>query len=98
MKVLAEISDEDYELLKYDKYETLTIKRQVLLANNILNSVRKGIPLPKGHGKIVDESKITEVYFTQIEGKIINGIKMPDRNMITGTNASIIIEADKESE
>lgn len=42
MKVLVEIPDEEYELLKSDKYETLTIKRQVLLADNILNSVRKG--------------------------------------------------------
>lgn len=42
MKVLVEISDEDYELLKSDKYETLTVKRRALLADNILNGVRNG--------------------------------------------------------
>ncbi len=41
-KLLVEISDEDYELLKSDKYETLTVKRRALLADSILNSVRNG--------------------------------------------------------
>lgn len=62
----------------------------------IADAIKNGTLLPKGHGKIIDESEITEVYFTQIEGKIINGMKMSNRNMVTGTNAPTIIEAESE--
>lgn len=50
----------------------------------LLRSVRKGKPLPKGHGRLIDEY--------QIPGD--NGWDFSDRLMSTPT----IIEADKEGE
>ena len=49
----------------------------------ILQAVRHGKPLPKYHGRIIDESKITAVYYHE-EGYY--------RMVIDGTDAPTIIE------
>jgi len=55
--------------------------------------------IPKGHGRLIDESTITEVYTRKTGWKDVNGIKVYPRIEIIGTNAPTIIEADKvESE
>lgn len=64
-----------------------------------LEVIANGTPLQKRHGKIIDESRITEVYIQTTEKEYINGVLIPPRIKIIGTNATTIIEADKaESE
>jgi hypothetical protein len=51
------------------------------------------------HGKIIDESAITEVYTDETEPVKINGMTViPTRIVIAGTNAPTIIADNKESE
>ncbi|MCR4802395.1 MAG: hypothetical protein K5895_05250 [Lachnospiraceae bacterium] len=59
-----------------------------------LEVIANGTPLPKGHGKIIDESRITEVYIETTEKEYIHGVLIPPRIKIVGTNATTIIEAD----
>ena len=61
---------------------------------DIKNMIRNGTPLPKGHGRLIDESKITTVYFHKEEGSWKN-IKY-EHSIIDYTDAPTIIEADKE--
>lgn len=69
---------------------------ECMLPMNIIGAFRNGTPLPKGHGKIIDESTITEVYTQETEPREINGIPIYPRIEIIGTNAQTIIEAEKE--
>lgn len=91
MKRIIEISDGAYSRLKNRKETTLDL-------NNICKAILIGKPLPKGHGRLIDENKITEVYMDKMEGHVVNGIRTPDRFTIIGTDAPTIIEADKEVE
>ena len=63
-------------------------KRGTVMAS----AIRNGIPLPKGHGRLIDESKITKC--EQI-GLVIKSDNVT-RCLIT--DAPTIIEADKEKE
>ena len=64
----------------------------------LFNALDNGTVLQKGHGKIIDESTITEVYVNRTEPEEINGIQTYSRIEIIGTNAPPIIKADTESE
>lgn len=58
----------------------------------LMDAVKLGVRLPKGHGRLIDESKITKC--EQI-GLVIKDDKVARCLM---TNAPTIIEADKEGE
>lgn len=60
------------------------------------NALMNGTPLQKGHGKIIDESRITEVYIQTTEKEYIHGVLIPPRIKIIGTNAPTIIQSDSE--
>jgi hypothetical protein len=64
----------------------------------VYRAIVNGTVLPKRHGKIIDESTITEVYTHETEPKRIHGILIPPSIEIVGTNAPTIIEAGVESE
>ena len=97
MKLVIDISEDDLLDVQDDElFNKLSMVRYIDIVDTIIEAVKNGTPLPKEHGKIVDESKITEVYFEQIDGEIINGIKIPGRNRIIGTNAPTIVEAESE--
>ena len=51
-----------------------------------------GTPLPKGHGRIIDESKITTVHY-HVEDYTFNSYKTKN-TVIDYTDAPTIIEAD----
>ena len=67
----------------------------------ICGSVSQGIPLPKGHGKIVDISKIDHdriesdnpIIYLTINGEYIEAVSLDYLNSLP-----TIIEADKERE
>lgn len=78
MQIVIDIPEESYKLLKNKGVDWLG-------AEHILSAVANGTPLSKGHGRLIDESKIT---FCGCNGYL---------NYMT-TNAPTIIEADMESE
>lgn len=84
MKIVIEISEEVYKDIQ--KYRTIFDEDRDDIAEQILN----GTLLPKGHGRLIDESKITKC--EQI-GLVIKDDKVARCLMI---NAPTIIEADKE--
>lgn len=98
MKLMINISEEDYETAK--KVEALYGEWRNDVTSRSLKAIANGIPLPKGHGKIIDESQITEVYTQTTEARYFNKVfSIPPRIVISGTNAPTIVEADKaESE
>ena len=89
MQIVINIDDEDYDNI------TLTggniINLGVLL--DLREAVRNGTPLPKGHGRILDEKDILDI--DNNDGGWYDLVDMPE--YIAGVKA--IIEADKgESE
>lgn len=79
MKLIIDIHEKDYQTLKKGH-----------IPFSIQDALMKGITLPKGHGRIIDESKINTVY-THTETNINNDIKCI-RTKITHTDAPTIIE------
>lgn len=67
-------------------YKQITVEKEYFLEDgeSLCTAVANGTPLPKGHGRLIDEE--------QIPGD--GGWDFSDRLMLTPT----IIEADKESE
>lgn len=86
MKIIVEIDDEYYEIINHAvKVKHSNFKPFKIIAN--------GTPLPKGHGRIIDESKITSVYYHEETAK--QGAITAKAIFIDGTDAPTIIEADK---
>lgn len=63
---------------------------------NELYAIKRGIPLPEHHGRIIDESRINTVFY-HTEEVINNNIKAISIG-ITHTDAPTIIEAESEKE
>ena len=88
MKVLIDTPEEAYNLLQNDRVDWLDTK-------HILDGVAKGIPLPKGHGDLIDRRELKKHADRVREWnghiyKIIHEASVDD--------AQAIIEADRESE
>ena len=83
MQVVIEMSDDYYEILKYEGQQPNAHVFAKLVAN--------GTPLPKGHGRILDEKDILDT--ENNDGGWYDLVDMPD--YIAGVKA--IIEADKEN-
>ena len=84
MKLIIDIPDEAYELLK---------SKQVL--DNIAESIiANGTPLPKGHGRLVDENHVI--------AELVYRKNLLADNVTCGQvteifNSAVVIDADKES-
>lgn len=90
MDILVSIPDEVYDYEVVDELD-------IFLADYFGGTYSKITTLPKGHGKIIDESQITQVYYTlTMEEKYMDGVLMPQGIEITGTNAPAIVEQNKE--
>ena len=72
MKIVIDLPKEKYELIKNSSLNSDI--------NSIVWAIANGIPLPKGHGRLIDETKITSCEW---DGKQMT------------CNAPTIIEADK---
>lgn len=73
MKLVIEIDKDKNDRLDY--LDVITLKE----------IIRNGKPLPKGHGRIVDENKITSFGWNSTDNHAV-------------VDAPTIMEADKESE
>lgn len=81
MKIVIEISDEDYK----------AIAKGYLPFGAIADAIRNGTPLPEHHGRIIDESQIKHIdCHTEQE---LYGAKI---RYVKTTDAPTIIEADTE--
>ena len=63
MKLVIDISENYYEILKYDVEHGNDYKPIVLIAN--------GTPLPKGHGDLIDRNEVIKSLFDYFNGKTI---------------------------
>ena len=73
IELVIKISEEEYDLIVNDEACGLNV---------LTRAIANGTPLPKGHGRIIDESNITSCEW---DGK----------SETMTTNAPTIIEADK---
>lgn len=74
-------------------YNAIMTHREPQYSQSLGDAVRDGTPLPKGHGRIIDESQISSVeYHEEIEniGTLFEIVHM----IIDSTDAPTIIEAD----
>ena len=83
MQIVIDIHEKDYQSMLNGN-----------VSYGVLDAIKNGIPLPKGHGRIIDESAITEVYTQTTEKEYTNGVLIPPRIEIIGANAPTVIEAD----
>lgn len=85
MKIVIDIPKYIYEHAKeqsedsYDEWDAM-------------RAIANGTPLPEHHGRIIDESKITSVYYHEENYKSTVSYC---RTIIDRTNAPTIIEADR---
>ena len=82
MKLIIDIDEKYYESSKLDNLVEGTIMAS-------LDAIRNGIPLPKGHGRIIDESKIEVCEWVN---------ELEEDYPKASTDAPTIIEADGGSE
>ena len=83
MQIVIDIDDEDYKRIQdiSDVFNSLT--------SRTYSAIRNGTPLPKGHGRILDEKDILDT--DNNDGGWYDLVDMPE--YIAGVKA--IIEADK---
>lgn len=62
MQVVIEISDETYEYISYEAETSID-------ESNVVEAVRKGIVLPKGHGRLGDLDEL-ETYFKNVRKEL----------------------------
>lgn len=101
MQIVIDIPEDRYNeiySLKFVMYG-LQSEENKQLFYRLINAVRDGTPLPKGHGRIVDIGKIDEdridkdnpmIYLIE-NGEYIEAVRLDYLN-----NLSTIIEAEKE--
>ena len=76
MKLVIDIDEKLYNTLTHKEFD------ETLVADKMKTCILQGTPLPKGHGRLIDEDKII--------GKI-HGV----RSLTAVLDAPTIIEADK---
>lgn len=86
MEMVIKISEENREKIKHAKQGIF-----IDLYGIMETAINNGVPLPKGHGRLIDADAFIDNYE---ECGWIDDIKVNEFNAITPT----IIEADKESE
>jgi hypothetical protein len=91
MKLVITINDDIYD--DYLK-QGATLPKCGTAINSLYEALWNGVPLPKHHGRIIDESKINTVYTHTGESINYNGVKYT-RTTITHTDAPTIIEGSE---
>lgn len=76
MQIIIDIDEEDYDDIMNGETKASALNW------SIFNSIRNGVPLPKGHGDLIDRNELK---------KVINQFECYDQVL----DAPTIIEADK---
>ena len=58
VKLMIELSQEEYEFLKDLKWVNIGRGSCKTIQKNVINAIKFGTPLPKGHGDLIDRSKL----------------------------------------
>ena len=102
MEIVIKIPEEIYDFVQNTSFvedentlfkQSNAERQKTLFLFDIIDAIRNGTPLPDHHGRIIDESKINNVYKYKEEA-INNNIKAINIT-ITHTDAPTIIEADE---
>lgn len=92
MKYVIELSEEDYTMYSNDTW---------WLPLGLLDALRKATPIPEGHGRIIDESKITQTWWETKEELRLERLNCVNKHryvVLRGSDAPTIVEAEKEEE
>ena len=92
MKLIIEIDDEIYnKIVNINEYSFVTLTMEQL--KRLDDAIRNGIPLPKGHGRLIDADAL-EFEKCTLETESDVSFYMIDKEDVE--NAPTIIEAEKE--
>ena len=86
MQIVIDIPEEEYEVI---------VNSEDCGLHTLTRAIANGIPLPKGHGRLIDADKIndSDIKAVKRNGKIY--VELSDlQNLID--NAPTVLEADKE--
>ena len=86
MQIIIDIHEKDYHSVMYSNH----------VPYGVVYAIKNGTPLPKRHGRIIDESKITSFYYHEETAK--QGAIIHNWNVIDRTDAPTIVEATDKSE
>lgn len=78
MKLVIDIPEDEYNIAKYGQYGKINV-------DIVRKALADGTPLPKGHGRIIDESKIKVCEWVDVAEECYPKVS---------TDAPTIIEAD----
>lgn len=95
VELIIKISEEEYINIKNAIFSLIDNGCERDSMPKVCLAILDGIRIPKGHGRIVDESKINVVY-TNTEEVMYGNIKAM-RTMITHTDAPTILDAESEA-
>lgn len=106
MQIVINITEEDYEKIRETSFvENIEIvfkqssedRKGTMMLFRVIDAIKNGTLLPKGHGRLIDADKIGLTNFEcfMCGGDYKEGLKMLIHKIET---APTIIEADRESE
>ena len=67
------------------------------IIEDLILSVFNGIPLPKGHGRLIDADAVTKDFNTFQDSFVINMLDLGRGKISIGCTSPTIVEADKEN-
>lgn len=100
MQIVIDIPEVFYEALKKTDKMVSGQRSGKTLMSVICNAVANGVPLPKGHGRLIDADALNishGVFVPKVKGNVF-GCPMDAVFADEINNAPTIIEADVESE
>ena len=63
MQIVIELSDDTYKDIKEENgIYGINNGLSARITGKVVGAIQSGTPLPKGHGRLIDESKITKCY------------------------------------
>lgn len=92
MQIMIDIPEDDY----YDALQYAELKVNTEFENLMITAIKNGVPIPKGHGRLIDADELKTLYPLENDG-----LDLRNNNQCLHTaldEAPPIIEADKESE
>lgn len=61
MKVVIDIPDGDYKFIKDLQFYNSGRRSGKTIERNVINAIRNGTPLPKGHGDLIDKDIVLDM-------------------------------------
>ena len=93
MQIVIDIPEDEYNIAKYGQYGNINI-------DIVRKALANGTPLPKGHGRLIDENKLLENLKESANHHANNSREesLLYRDRVIVMEQPTIIDADKESE